>query len=222
MEEAAGLIAPAATMIAAMMTAANLGARVTGSGFVVFTVGSLAWSVVGFTSGQTNLLATNLFLTLVNLVGIWRWLGRQRQYEDGARRASKRSRVVAAPSLFAASAVGGLPVSDIRGEEIGHAVDAMIECDTGCLSYVVVASGGIGGIDETLRAVPAALLDCHADGLVLLMSAAEYEKRHALDGAAWPARPPRGQKGAVASEASTAAERSLGADTEVAYGVAQG
>ncbi len=188
MEEAAGLIAPAATMIAAMMTAANLGARITGWGFVVFTLGSLAWSAVGLTSGQTNLLATNLFLTLVNLVGIWRWLGRQRGYEDGARRAAERSRQASAPSLFAASALAGLPVSDIRGEEIGKSVDAMIECESGCLSYVVVASGGVGGVDETLRAVPAPLLDCHADGLVLLMTAAEFARRDTLDGAAWPAR----------------------------------
>src|SRR3989344_9387847 len=108
-EEAAGLIAPAATMIAAMMTAANLGARVTGSGFVVFTLGSLAWSVVGVTSGQTNLLATNLFLTLVNLVGIWRLLGRQRGYEDGARRAANRSRLAAPPAPFAPRALRGPP-----------------------------------------------------------------------------------------------------------------
>jgi hypothetical protein len=224
-EEAAGLIAPAATMIAAMMTAANLGARVTGTGFVVFTLGSLAWSVVGFTSGQTNLLATNLFLTLVNLVGIWRWLGRQREYEDGARRAAKRSRLAASPSLFAASAFGGLPVSDIRGEEIGQAVDAMIECESGCLSYVVIASGGIGGIDETLRAVPATMLDCHADGLVLLMSAAEYEKREPLDGAAWPARLPRGREpsGPSAGQPSSATVEGLrGLGTEAAYGAAQG
>lgn len=207
MEEAAGLIAPAATMIAAMMTAANLGARITGSGFVVFTLGSLAWSVVGFSSGQTNLLATNLFLTLVNLVGIWRWLGRQREYEDGARRAAKGSRTAASPSLFAASAFGGLPVSDICGEAIGKAVDAMIECESGCLSYVVIASGGLGGMDETLRAVPAAMLDCHADGLVLLMSAAEYEKRDALDGAAWPARPPREREVMGATAGASAGER---------------
>lgn len=224
MEEAAGLIAPAATMIAAMMTASNLGARVTGSGFIVFTLGSLAWSVVGFSSGQTNLLATNLFLTLVNLVGIWRWLGRQREYEDGARRAAKRSRHTASPSLFAASALAGLRVSDIRGEEVGQAVDAMIECESGCLSYVVVASGGIGGIDEKLRAVPAAMLDCHADGLVLLMSAAEFEKRDVLDGAAWPARPPRGGEGEAAlAEASTAASEPLrSTGREAAYGAAQG
>ncbi|MEK7456583.1 MAG: hypothetical protein AABZ76_16905 [Pseudomonadota bacterium] len=47
MEDLAGWIAPAATMIAAMMTAANLGARVTGWGFGVFTLGSIAWSIVG-------------------------------------------------------------------------------------------------------------------------------------------------------------------------------
>lgn len=217
MENAAGLIAPAATMIAAMMTAANLGARVTGWGFVVFTLGSLAWSAVGFSTGQTNLLATNLFLTLVNLVGIWRWLGRQRGYEDGARRAAERSREAAAPSLFAASALAGLPVSDIRGEEIGKTVDAMIECESGRLSYVVVASGGIGGVDESLRAVPASLHDCHADGLVLLMSAAEFEKRETLGGAAWPAHPPRGLRPETASGSGGAAPA-----REVAHVAAQG
>lgn len=224
MEEAAGLIAPAATMIAAMMTAANLGARVTGTGFIVFTLGSIAWSVVGFTSGQTNLLATNLFLTLVNVVGIWRWLGRQREYEDGARRAAKRSQLATSPSLFAASAFGSLPVSDIRGEVIGQAVDAMIECESGSLSYVVVASGGIGGIDETLRAVPATMLDCHADGLVLLMTVAEFEKRETLDRAAWPARPPRGEEAADASVGASAAtgERVRGGAREAARASAQG
>jgi len=57
-------------MIAAMMTAANLGARVTGWGFVVFTVGSLCWTAIALSSGQTNLLASNAFLTVVNPVGI--------------------------------------------------------------------------------------------------------------------------------------------------------
>jgi len=65
LDDTAGLIAPSATMIAAMMTAANLGARVTGWGFAVFTIGSICWSFVGFLSGQMNLLATNGFLTLV-------------------------------------------------------------------------------------------------------------------------------------------------------------
>jgi hypothetical protein len=40
MNDIAAWIAPAATVIAAVMTAANLGARITDWGFVVFTVGS--------------------------------------------------------------------------------------------------------------------------------------------------------------------------------------
>ena len=98
-------------MIAAMMTAANLGARVTGWGFVVFTAGSIAWSIVGISSGQTNLVATNGFLTLVNLVGVWRWLGRQRAYEDGGKSATQASRRSAYPTLFTATGVAGLPVT---------------------------------------------------------------------------------------------------------------
>ena len=58
-------------------------------GFVVFALGSICWSLVGFSSDQTNLLATNAFLTLVNLVGIWRWLGRHHAYEDGGKVATE-------------------------------------------------------------------------------------------------------------------------------------
>ena len=87
MSDIAAWAAPAATMLAAMMTAANLGARLTGAGFVVFTAGSLLWLYIGISNGQTGLLVTNGFLTLVNLVGVWRWLGRQWKYEDGAQSA---------------------------------------------------------------------------------------------------------------------------------------
>lgn len=70
MMDLAGWIAPVATMIAAMMTAANLGARITGWGFVVFTLGAISWTAVGVSTGQGNLVATNVFLTLVNAVGV--------------------------------------------------------------------------------------------------------------------------------------------------------
>ena len=186
--DTAGLVAPAATMVAAMMTAANLGARVTGWGFVVFAVGSVAWSLVAIASGQTNLLATNVFLTLVNLIGIWRWLGRQRAYEDGAGVAVEKSRSPGVASLFSATGLAGMPVSDIRGEALGKTVEAMIECDTGRVSYVVVASGGFAGIEEELRSVPMTALDCHADGLILLETKAEFERRDILGPEDWPAR----------------------------------
>jgi sporulation protein YlmC with PRC-barrel domain len=174
-------------MIAAMMTAANLGARVTGWGFVVFTLGSIAWSIVCIASGQTNLVATNIFLTLVNLVGIWRWLGRQRRYEDGARGAERKSEARGDIALLAASGMRGLPVSDISGEEAGHVVDAMLACDTARIEYLVIASGGVGGIDENLRAVSASEIDFHADGLILLTTNAEFVRRPELEPGDWPA-----------------------------------
>ena len=49
--ELAEWVAHAATMVAAMMTAANVGARVTGWGFVVFTISSIAWSFIGKATG---------------------------------------------------------------------------------------------------------------------------------------------------------------------------
>ena len=60
MVDIAGWIALVATCVAALMTASNLGARVTGWGFVIFTGGALAWIVVGFITGQTQLLYSNL------------------------------------------------------------------------------------------------------------------------------------------------------------------
>jgi hypothetical protein len=191
LNEVAGWVAPIATMVAAMMTAANLGARVTGWGFIVFTVGSVCWATVGVATGQTNLLATNLFLTLVNLVGIWRWLGRQRAYEDGGRSAKTASRRSAAPTLFTATGIAGAAVADAEGEPLGKAVEALVECDTGRVSYVVVATGSAVGLDETLRAVPRAALRFACDGLALSVPRAEFEALPPLAAGNWPATPPK-------------------------------
>ncbi len=188
METIAGWVAPAATMIAAMMTAANLGARVTGWGFVVFTVGSICWSLVGFGSGQTNLLATNAFLTIVNLVGIWRWLGRQRAYEDGGRAATQASRRTAVPTLFTATGVAGMPVMDNDGHEVGKTIEALLECHSGSVSYVVVASGGLGGLDESLRAIPREEIEFGCHQIDMLMSKASFEALIPLEPGDWPAQ----------------------------------
>lgn len=187
MESIAGWVAPIATTIAAMMTAANLGARVTGWGFVVFTLGSICWSLVGLGTDQTNLLATNAFLTLVNLVGIWRWLGRQRAYEDGGKAATEASRRAAVPTLFTATGIAGMPVVDDAGKPVGQAIEALIECGSGGVSYVVVSSGGIGGLDETLRAVPRDRLEFGCDRLILRMERPKFEALAALESGDWPA-----------------------------------
>ena len=188
LSDIAGWIAPVATMIAAMMTAANLGARVTGWGFVVFTLGSVCWSVVGLSTGQTNLVATNVFLTLVNLVGIWRWLGRQRAYEDGGKAAQDKSRRSSAPTLFTATGVAGMEVNDAHGQVLGKAVEALVECDTGTVAYVVVATGGVGGIAEELRPVPCSAIVFSCDHLALTMSRKAFEALTPLAAGNWPAQ----------------------------------
>ena len=88
METAANWVAPIATTIAAVMVAANLGSRFTGWGFVVFTIGSLGWIAIGALTDQPNLLWQNVFLFVVNVIGIWRWLGLRARDEKGAGKAT--------------------------------------------------------------------------------------------------------------------------------------
>jgi hypothetical protein len=150
----AGWIAPAATMIAACMTAANLGARLTGWGFVVFTVGSLGWSLIGAVNGPPGLLYSNAFLTLVNAVGIWRWLGRQARYEAGGRTATERSAAAArVPTLFPAGTLTGATLTGRGDAPLGQVVEAMMRCDGAGLAYLVVSEGGVGGVGERLHAL---------------------------------------------------------------------
>jgi len=176
-------------MMAAMMTASNLGARVTGWGFVVFTVGSIAWSLVGISSGQTNLVATNGFLTLVNLIGAWRWLGKQRAYEDGGKSATEASLRSTYSTLFTATGIPGMPVTTADGETIGKAVEALVTCESGTVSYVVVTSSGVGGLGEELRAVERGQIDFAFDQLTLRQPRAWFECLPLLSHGDWPAAP---------------------------------
>jgi hypothetical protein len=185
MDEIAGWIAPAATTIAAMMTAANFGARFTGWGFVVFLVGSIAWSVVGFATGQQNLLWTNAFLGLVNLVGIWRWLIRKARLGDGAGRAEKHSRSSSAPNLFTGALFEDATVECKGGDAIGQSVGAMLECRTGQVSYVVVRLKA-GTIGASYRAVPWGRLRVAGDGLRFDGDARELAGFDEVDPASWP------------------------------------
>jgi uncharacterized membrane protein YphA (DoxX/SURF4 family) len=91
MEQIANWVAPIATTVAAIMVAANLGTRITGYGFIVFSLGSIAWMVIGWFTDQPNLLWQNAFLLVVNVVGIWRWLGLRARYEKGAQVATEQS-----------------------------------------------------------------------------------------------------------------------------------
>ena len=89
MEQIASWVAPITTTLAAIMVAANLGARITGVGFIVFSVGAVAWMVIGLATGQANLVWQNAILLAINLLGVWRWLGLRARYDKGAAAATR-------------------------------------------------------------------------------------------------------------------------------------
>lgn len=186
MSEVAGWVAAAATVIAAMMTAANLGSRITGYGFIVFVIGSLCWTTVGLTSGQPSLVATNAFLTIVNLVGVWRWLGRQAKFDDGGNRAAQRSAAARVPTLFSTASLAGSHVLDPDDEVIGSVVDAMAKCDGSGLAYVVICEGGIGGVGERLHAVDPQWLVFGQGQVRTSLTAADLADLPELKADSWP------------------------------------
>lgn len=180
-------IAPIATMIAAIMTAANLGARITGWGFVVFSVGALAWIVVGASTGQQNLLWSNGFLLVVDLFGIWRWLGRRARYDAGAEAAAARSAASPAPSLFPLSNLQGMAMLDGAGGAIASTVEAMAAQDSGRIVYLVVREGGIGGVGERLHAVGWHEVELRDGQLTSRLDAQSLAQRRTLLPEQWPA-----------------------------------
>ena len=190
MADTVGWIASVATMIAAMMTAANLGARFTGWGFVVFFVGSICWTTMAALTDQPNLLWTNIFLTAVNLVGIWRWLGRRAKYDDGGRAAAEESAVRSTPTLFPLSGLEGRAVAGPDGRAIAHVVDGMVRCIDGRISYLIVREGGVAGVGERLHALEWDELRVDEDGVSARLSAEALHDRAEIAPDEWPARAP--------------------------------
>ena len=188
MEDIAGWAAPIATMLAACVTAANLGARVTGWGFVIFTVGSVCWSGYAMATDQPNLLWQNVFLTVVNLVGVWRWLGRRARFDDGAQAAAEKSERRAGETLFPVSMLGGCAVVDKDGKTVARTVDAMASCEEGRISYLVAGAGGVAGVGETLHAIPWRKVSANTDKVSVELSAAEFAALEPIAPDNWPAR----------------------------------
>ena len=188
MESIATWVAPVATTIAALMTASNLGSRITGYGFIVFTVGSLAWLALGITTGQANLLWQNIILTALNLFGIWRWLGRQAKIEDGGTAAQADSEDLASETLFPASLLTKAKLVGAGGKELGASVEAMLGCRSGKPSYLVIAEGGVAGVGETLRRVEWRDARVDGDRLVTTLSAADFAHAPELTKDQWPGR----------------------------------
>ena len=62
------------TVVAASLVAANMNARVTVAGFIIFIVASIAWMVEGWLETKASLVIQNVILLLINVIGVWRWL----------------------------------------------------------------------------------------------------------------------------------------------------
>ena len=150
MAESISWVATIATIIAAFMTASNLGSRVTGWGFAVFTFGALCWIATGLLTHQPALLWTNIVLTVLDMFGVWRWLGRQAKVEEGARTAAEASEATPGEALFPLSILTSAPVR-CGSTDVGRCVDGMAGCRSGRLDYLVVSHGGMAGVGETLR-----------------------------------------------------------------------
>ena len=180
-------VATVATVIAAFMTASNLGSRVTGFGFVVFTVGAACWIAVGVISDQPALLWTNLVLFLLDIFGVWRWLGRQARVEEGARAASEASERTPGEALFPVSLLAQAPVR-CADKEVGHCVDAMAGCRSGRLDYLVVSEGGVAGVGERLRRVSWSDVSVDQETVVTKLTPERFELLEELRRDEWPGR----------------------------------
>ena len=69
--------ATAATTIAALMVALDIGRRVSGWGFVIFTLGSVAWVAGAVIAADWPLTTTNVVLFAINIFGVYRYLIRK-------------------------------------------------------------------------------------------------------------------------------------------------
>lgn len=69
--------ATAATTIAALMVALDVGRKTTGWGFVIFTVGSVAWVIGAVLAADWALTTTNVVLFAINIFGVYRYLIRK-------------------------------------------------------------------------------------------------------------------------------------------------
>lgn len=187
MAETISWVATIATIVAAFMTASNLGPRITGYGFAVFTLGAVCWIAVGFLTDQPALLWTNVVLTVLDIFGVWRWLGRQARVEEGGRSATEASELTPGEALFPVSLLARAPVQ-CGAEQVGHCIDAMAGCRSGSLDYIVVSEGGVAGVGERLRRLPWS--DAHVEGETVTahLPADHFQRLEELPRDQWPGR----------------------------------
>lgn len=188
MDQLASWVATVATILAACFTASNLGSRITGIGFIIFTVGSLGWLATGLLTDQPALVWTNSVMTGLNLFGVYRWLGRQAKLEEGASKAAEKSEGAPGENLFPASTLASAKVLGQGGEALGSCVDAMLGCGSGRLRYLVVAQGGVAGLGETFRRMDWHHVGVHDGEVKTSLDSASFARLPALVKDDWPER----------------------------------
>jgi len=67
-------IASLTTMAAGLVLAARVRPRLMGWAFVVLTLASMAWVMIGYFAAEYAPMAQNDVLTLINIFGVYRWL----------------------------------------------------------------------------------------------------------------------------------------------------
>ncbi|MBV9841156.1 MAG: PRC-barrel domain-containing protein [Sphingomonadaceae bacterium] len=190
MESIAAWVAPAATIVAAMMVAANLGTRVTGWGFVVYTVGAIAWCAQGVATHQYNLLWANGFLLVVDVIGVYRWLFQRAALDEGAEAAVVQSEREETDPLFPLSHLVEAPLCGPDGSKVAHILDAMAECGSGRISYLMLREGGAGGIGERFHALPWADVTPCDKRFTTALDGAAIRALPQVDPRDWPAAAP--------------------------------
>jgi len=153
MTDLVGWVALAATCIAAVVTATNLGARITGYGFAIFFVGAVAWCAVGAATGQRQLLWSNAFLALVDLLGVWRWLYRRARAEDAVARAKDEESGLR-EDLFTLDDLVGKPLVDDHGRTLAAIEGALADSRSGALRFLIVRPEGSAADPAIFKRLP--------------------------------------------------------------------
>jgi hypothetical protein len=185
MTEIISWFATATTIIAALLVASNLGPRPTGYGFIIFALGSVAWFVVGIRTNQPALIWTDAVLTLLNVFGVWRWLGRRARVQDGARAAAEASEHSPGEALFPVSLLTQAAVRS-GSIELGRCIDAMASCRSGHIDYVVVGEGGVAGVGEIFRRLPWSVTHVDEGAVVTELRPSEFEQLEVVPKDDWP------------------------------------
>ena len=87
-----------------------------------------------------------------------------------------------------AKTVIGMDVKNSQGEALGKIHDLVLNFDDGDIAYVVISSGGLLGVGDTLHAVPwkALSLNSQADGFILNIDQTAWKNAPSFKENDWP------------------------------------